>query len=280
MTKLHTETFGQGHPIVLLHGWAMHSRLWRDFALQLAEHYQVTCIDLPGHGQSEAMTPFTLETVSEAVAEAVKHKSCVWLGWSLGANIVLDIARRYPARVDGVVLLAGSPKFCSTAEDSWCGMEESVLNSFAANLQDNCQATLLRFLALQIESKDRLKSLKAAVLSCPPPDSATLQGGLDILKTADLRSALANLDKPAAAVLGRLDRLVPVAVAPQMQALQPRLTLTVLDKAAHVPFLSHPAEVIVVIDRFMDTLGGAQALPVNADLEKQVKSMLPHSSKK
>ena len=52
MTKIHTETYGLGKPIVLVHGWAMHSGIWRLFARELAKHYQVTLIDLPGHGRS------------------------------------------------------------------------------------------------------------------------------------------------------------------------------------------------------------------------------------
>ncbi|MBS4051006.1 MAG: pimeloyl-ACP methyl ester esterase, partial [Methylomonas sp.] len=34
----------------MLHGWAMHTGVWRDFARRLAEYYQVICVDLPGHG--------------------------------------------------------------------------------------------------------------------------------------------------------------------------------------------------------------------------------------
>ena len=45
MTKIYHQTFGKGKPIVLVHGWAMHSGIWQDFARQLAQQYQVTCID-------------------------------------------------------------------------------------------------------------------------------------------------------------------------------------------------------------------------------------------
>ncbi len=86
----------QGKPIVLVHGWAMHTGIWREFAKQLAQNYRVTCIDLPGHGRSEAIDPFTLERISDELVDAIPDPSSCWLGWSLGATVVLDIAARYP----------------------------------------------------------------------------------------------------------------------------------------------------------------------------------------
>ena len=58
MSKIHIETFGTGQPIVLVHGWAMHTGIWRDFAITLSNFYRVICVDLPGHGRSEAIADF------------------------------------------------------------------------------------------------------------------------------------------------------------------------------------------------------------------------------
>jgi pimeloyl-[acyl-carrier protein] methyl ester esterase len=52
--------------------------------------------------------------------------------------------------------------------------------------------------------------------------------------------------------LGGLDTLVPAAVGEKMQQLLPSLELNVIDRAGHVPFLSHSQETLAVISRFMD----------------------------
>jgi len=79
-------------------------------------------------------------------------------------------------------------------------VQPAVLDAFADNLTMNCQATLLRFLALQVnglpDGKALLKDLKAAIMECPTPDNASLQGGLEILKHTDLRASLVNLKYP------------------------------------------------------------------------------------
>ena len=96
-----------------------------------------------------------------------------------------------------------------------------------------------------------IKKLKAAVLEYPASDNQTLQGGLDILKTADLRTALAETKVPVSVILGTRDTLVPVAVGQQMHSLAPNIELNIIDKAGHVPFLSHSQELLEIISKFL-----------------------------
>jgi len=254
MINLHQQTFGTGKSIVLVHGWAMHSGIWHDFAMQLAQYYQVTCIDLPGHGHSESLDTFTLEQVSDALINAVADEQSCWLGWSLGATVVMDIAKRYPERVNSLVLVAGNPHF--TCTEQWPGMKVELLEAFAKQLMLDAPATLLRFLSLQVaqlpDYKVLLKNLKIALLARAMPNLDTLQGGLKILKQADLRPALATTQMPILLLLGTRDTLVPIEVGEAMQALAPAIQLVVIDRAGHVPFLSHPQIVLETITQFMD----------------------------
>jgi pimeloyl-[acyl-carrier protein] methyl ester esterase len=256
MTKIHTETFGQGKPIVLLHGWAMHSGILRVFANELANNFQVTLVDLPGHGRSQAISPFTLDTVIPALVEAMTETdepSC-WLGWSLGATFVLEIAQHYPKKVNRLILLAGTP--CFVKRDSWSGLDEQVLENFATSLQQDTQGTLLRFLALQIKGLDdqklALQKIIPLVSEYPAPDQPTLQDGLDILKHTDLREGFARLNIPVSVILGKLDTLVPAVSGEQMQALLPTVDLHLIASAGHVPFLSHQHAVVKAVCDFMD----------------------------
>ena len=86
------------------------------------------------------------------------------------------------------------------------------------------------------------RALKQTVLSLPMPDVEVLNGGLEILKTVDLRQPLAALAMPHLRIYGYLDGLVPRKVVPVLDSLWPQSESLVINKAAHAPFISHPAE--------------------------------------
>ena len=43
---------GQGQPLVLLHGWAMHAGIFGPLLDTLADDFELHLVDLPGHGRS------------------------------------------------------------------------------------------------------------------------------------------------------------------------------------------------------------------------------------
>lgn len=250
---IHREIYGSGKPLVLLHGWAMHTGVWREFAQTLGQMHQVICLDLPGHGHSQAMAPFQLQTVVDALLEAIPAKQFSLLGWSLGATLALDMAARYPQRVEKLLLLAGNPRF--VADGAWPGMPAATLDAFSALLAADVAQTLARFLALQVNGlahgKPLLQQLKTALQQTSPPTSDILLAGLNMLKCCDLRQSLIKVAQPVAVILGERDQLVPVAVATHLAQIKPNAELHVLENAGHAPFLSHAEELAQILDRFV-----------------------------
>lgn len=249
MSGIHHEIYGQGRPLVMLHGWAMHSGIWREFAKQLAEYRQVICLDLPGHGRSANLNSFDLVTIGKALLDAVPVNRFSLLGWSLGATLAVDMAARFPERVQSLQLLAGNPKFVKSGD--WPGLKADVLDGFATQLCGDARLTLQRFLGLQVQgladNKLLLQTLRQAVRECDAPAIEALQGGLEILKHSDLRESLAGLDCPITAIQGDKDTLIPLQTGYALLALNPRVELHVLENAGHVPFLTHSRQLCDII---------------------------------
>lgn len=250
MSRIHCEVYGQGRPLVMLHGWAMHSGVWRSFAQRLGQRYRVVCLDLPGHGRSSALDEFGLESVSRALLQAVPEQRFSLLGWSLGATFAMAMAERSPERVDKLLVLAGNP--CFVESDEWPGVKEGVLDGFADLLQKDVQQTLLRFLALQVNGlahgKQLLQALKQAVQECSPPSAEVLRAGLNVLKTSDLRAFMLGAQVPVSVLLGERDTLIPPAYGQLLQRLNPAIELAVLQGAGHAPFLSHPEPLAATVE--------------------------------
>ncbi len=259
MTQLYQRIFGKGKSIVLVHGWAMHSGVWQDFARQLAQSYRVTCIDLPGHGYSEPCDDFSLANISKALVNTVDAESSCWLGWSLGATVVLDVAARFPERVNSLILLAGNPRFVpldSETGDDWPGMAVNMFDTFSNSLQQDHLAALPQFLSLQVygsvNAKIQLLKLKERLSECAIPCLNILQSGLALLRHADMRPVLATLDIPVSVILGDKDTLVPVTVGKHLPDNYPDIQVNVLENAGHALFLSHQQELLALVSRVMD----------------------------
>ena len=242
MNDIWWQTTGEGNcHLVLLHGWGLNAQVWDCITPELSAHFTLHLVDLPGYGRSGEWGAMTLEAMAEKVLENAPERA-IWLGWSLGGLVASQIALNHPTRVQALVTVASSP--CFSAQDEWPGIKPEVLSGFQQQLSEDFQRTVERFLALQTlgteSARQDARALKQAVLSLPMPSSEVLNGGLEILKTADLRAPLTALDLPFLRLYGRLDGLVPRKIVPQLDAQWPQSESFIFDKAAHAPFISHP----------------------------------------
>ncbi|WP_052282838.1 pimeloyl-ACP methyl ester esterase BioH [Kluyvera genomosp. 1] len=242
MNDIWWQTTGEGNcHLVLLHGWGLNAQVWDCITPELGAHFTLHLVDLPGYGRSVGFGALSLEEIAEKVLEKAPEQA-VWLGWSLGGLVASQIALRHPERVQALVTVASSP--CFAAQDEWPGIKPEVLSGFQQQLTDDFQRTVERFLALQTmgteSARQDARALKKTVLSLPMPSSEVLNGGLEILKTADMRQALVRLNMPFLRMYGRLDGLVPRKIVPLLDTLWPGSESVIFDKAAHAPFISHP----------------------------------------
>jgi pimeloyl-[acyl-carrier protein] methyl ester esterase len=254
---VHIEVTGHGDPLVMLHGWGMHGGAWGEVVNTLAQHFQVHCVDLPGHGFSKnccnAATAFTLDTVAEELS-ARFDGSFNLLGWSLGGLIAQQWAAREPHKIRRLVLVASTP--CFAERPDWnSGMPQETLGQFAADLEKHFGITLRRFLALQARGSENerelLTGLRERLFSRGEPNLAALRGGLDILRNADLRGILPNITQPVLAIAGQRDKLTPPQASLYLARAMPNARAVEIGGAAHAPFLSHPLAFIEHLKSFL-----------------------------
>lgn len=118
-------------PVVLMvHGTAASSHSWHGVAPQLARHYKVVCVDLPGHHLTRIYDPnlLTLKNMAMAIERLIAHE-----GWSLeaivghsaGAAVMIKLAGQLSQPPRALVSIAGAltpfggilaPFFSATAQ--------------------------------------------------------------------------------------------------------------------------------------------------------------------
>src|ERR1700744_2413428 len=117
MQKTHNaiayEDTGKGPVVVLLHGFAEDSTVWKHQVAHLSAHHRVISPDWPGSGLSPlGETPPSMERFADLLHALLTHESidrCCIIGHSMGGYAALAFAEAYAG------LLTGLGLFHSTA---------------------------------------------------------------------------------------------------------------------------------------------------------------------
>lgn len=238
--SLNVEKIGQGEPLVMIHGWGMHSGMWMQASDLLSQHFELHMVDLPGMGHSENLAVYNLHTVAEKIVEEMPKNAYV-LGWSLGGLIATKIALIAP--IKKLILVGSTP--CFVARDDWQqGMPSDVFESFFAGAMQDYQGTMNKLLALIAmgsgNARATSKVLREALSLRPAPNQQGLLSALDILRTGDLRADLPSLETPTLLIHGVHDKLASLSAIEWTVNALPNAELITLANAAHEPFISNP----------------------------------------
>ena len=266
ITRLHVDDFGgTGAPLLFLHGWGMHSGMWGEALLQLAESFCVNAVDLPGHGLSvgrDSPRPgvdvrinpdLQIDAIVDQLAAQFREPLTL-CGWSLGGQIALRWSMRYPEQIKRLVLISSTP--CFAQRDGWgCAMPQATLADFSAAHAQDQPAILRRFLGLQTRGGEQeralLVALRGELLCRGEPDKAALQACLEILRDVDLRATLPEIHQPTLIIAGERDTLTPSVAAQYLADSMPNARLVMIAGAAHLSFRSHRAEFVKLLTDFL-----------------------------
>lgn len=104
-TRLYYEVAGSGHPLVLVHGFTLDTRMWDAQFEVFAQHYQTIRYDLRGFGQSATPTedPYAHPDDLRALMAHLGLDHAGIIGLSLGGSVAVDFAVTYPDATDTLI---------------------------------------------------------------------------------------------------------------------------------------------------------------------------------
>jgi len=258
---LYVDAIGDGElPVVCLHGWGMNSRVF-DLIRAAIEPVGLStwAIDLPGHGQSR-WDPMRADFASQLqdVMSSLPQR-CVLMGWSLGGQFALEIARLAPQRVTGLVLIASTPRFGKAAD--WdAGLEPVAFQTFRDTLSRDWSRALGDFIWLQLRgsryAEETQQKLLEALQVQGMPRREALEAGLNLLATNDLRRYIPAVTHPVLMIAGENDRIAPPAASEWMAQRMPRARWVNIDRCGHAPMLSHVEDCAQPLREFLADVSG------------------------
>ena len=241
-------------PLVCVHGWGMNLRAFVPLREALRNEHPSWALDLPGHGRSEWHDQRAdLESQLQDL-QATLPEQCVLVGWSLGGQLALELARRAPHQVRALVLITSTPRFTQAAD--WAhGLDAEAVRAFDTLLAQDWRQTLRDFVQLQVRggrnAAHTQQQLETALEVHGLPRAAALRAGLALLTGLDQRTELAHIQQPALVLSGQNDRVTPPAAGRWMADALPNARHVEIARAGHAPLLSHVDEVAAAIREFL-----------------------------
>ena len=132
--KMYYEVYGEGKPLVMVHGSFMTIPLnWEHIIPLLAKDRKVIVAEMQGHGRTRDIPrELSFEGMADDVSGLLKHlkiDSADILGYSMGGGVAFQVAVRHPEQVRRLVILSGA-----YAHNGWWPEVEEMFASFNADM--------------------------------------------------------------------------------------------------------------------------------------------------
>jgi pimeloyl-ACP methyl ester carboxylesterase len=219
--QIYYELYGEGIPLVLLHGFTGSGQVWKPFVADFAQGYRLVIPDLRGHGRS---TPLTNEFTHKqaaldvyALLDQLEIDTFKAVGASTGGMTLLHMATQQPARVEALVLIGATsyyPEQCRAIQrGQLLEWDWDALRQLHVQGDDQIQALIDQFRNFSDSYED---------MNFTPPYLSTIAAQTLI-------------------VHGDRDPFFPVSIATEMYAAIPHAYLWIVPNGDHVPIFDRRA---------------------------------------
>lgn len=244
--NLNAGVYGSGRALLLIHGFPLNHRMWRNQINGLSDRYTVIAPDLRGFGESDISTgAMRMEDYADDLAELldkmrVKEQIAI-CGLSMGGYVALEFIARHTERIAKIIL-------CNTRADADSDEIARQRIRTAEELLVKGVETLASGMIPRLFSKttldrrrDTVDEVRQSILDASPVGVASALRGM--ANRTDFNDKLAGIDLPALVLGGSDDEITPPDSMQTLAASFPRAEYMEIADAGHLAPLERPAEV-------------------------------------
>lgn len=137
MSKLNFRRFGEGEPLIIMHGLYGSSDNWMSIARSLMDFFSVYILDLRNHGASPHYIEHNYDVMVDDLAEFMNSQQIyqsIILGHSMGGKVAMFFAAAFPERVKKLIVVDISPRTYTTNKGDAQYKEHSLILDALSNL--------------------------------------------------------------------------------------------------------------------------------------------------
>ncbi len=247
---------GTGTPLVLLHGFPLDARIWREQIASLSDHFRVIAPDLRGFGQSRSNEPFTMASLADDVRALLAELDalpCVLGGLSMGGYVALAYAKKYPADLLGLALI--DTKAEGDTPEGKEAREKMIELVRAQGTTAVASQMMPKMLAPDADkSRPRVKRELDQIMN--DQTALTIEHALAAMRNRpDLASYLPSIATPTLVLVGEHDAITPPAGAEAMGKAIPNSTYVLVRGAGHMSPMEQPQQVADALREFVNSVG-------------------------
>ena len=278
-TKLFYKDWGNGKPVVLLHGWPLTGDTFDDVAVALAEQgYRSIIPDRRGFGRSDQpWDGYDYDTFADDVAAVIEDAGIAdpvaLVGFSMGGGEVARFLSRQGAnRVSAAVLIGSVVPYMLKTDDNPDGVPQSAFDEMTAGMEkdraDFMQTFAKDFFGQGFVDRPVTDAVlqdfwRQAMMAGQRPTLAAAQA----FATTDFRPDLKSFTVPTLIIHGTSDKTVPIdATARAVARAVPEAKLIEYDGSAHGLFATDKQRLIEDLAAFLgEAVGSKSAIPLTQD---------------
>ena len=220
-TRLYYKDWGEGEPVVLLHGWPLSGDTFDDAAIALAEVGKHCIIpDRRGFGRSDQpWDGYDYDTFTDDVAaildDAGITEPVAMVGFSMGGGEVARFQTRYPGRTSKAVLIGAVVPYMLKTSDNPDGVPQATFDEMTAGMKKDREHFFKGFfkdfygvgaIASPVSEEVLMNSWRQAMMAGLHPTLAAAKA----FATTDFRPDLENFTVPTLILHGTKDVTVPI----------------------------------------------------------------------
>ena len=243
--------------IIFIHGFPLNKSMWNGQVEALKDNYRVITYDIRGHGNSDpGIDDFSIELFAIdllRLMEKLKIEKSILCGLSLGGYIALNAVLKYPDRFDGLIL-NDTQCIADTAEikENRCA---AIIRIKEKGVEQYADETIKNLFASEsiIKKGNVVAEVKEMIINTP---KLTLSNTLHALaERKETCSRLQEINIPVLIMVGKEDKITPIAAAQQMHELIKNSRLQIIPHSGHLTNLENPQAFNFQLVNFLDMVG-------------------------